>query len=182
MHLLALFLIAAPAAQPVVGPPPPPAAETYPTTRGTMGVSFFLPNGGDFKLIGGTYFFANDLAARIDFGLNAPFSPGGTGQNTTFSATAALRSYQLKREHVGVFLEPIFGIGREPSPAVTGEVAVFFRVGAGVGVEYFFTNHFSAGATLELSLKVANLAGPAATPTYTTLSTASSSLAANIYF
>jgi len=35
---------------------------------------------------------------------------------------------------------------------------------------------------LQLSLKFANLAGPAGTPIYTTASTATSGLSANIYF
>jgi hypothetical protein len=55
-------------------------------------------------------------------------------------------------------------------------------LGGGVGVEYFFTNHFSAGATLELTLKFANLSSPAGTPVYTSLSTATSGLSANFYF
>jgi hypothetical protein len=173
MHLLALLLIAAPA---------PAAADTYATARGTMGVTFFLPGGGDFRLIGGRYFIANDLAARVDFGLNAPLSPSGPGQNTTFSLSAGLRSYQLKHDRVALFIEPVLAIGRESSPAIAAEAAFFFRLGGGVGVEYFFTNRFSAGATLELTLKAANLAGPAGTPGYTSLSTDTSSLSASIYF
>jgi len=141
MHLLALFLIAAPAQ-------PATAADTYPTARGTMGVTFFLPGGGDFRLIGGRYFVANDLAARVDFGLNALLSPNGPGQNTTFSLSVGLRSYQLKRDRVALFLEPVVAVGKENSPAVANETAYFFRLGGGVGVEYFFTNRFSAGATL----------------------------------
>ena len=47
MHLLALVLLAAPA--PAVAAPPAPPAEVYPTTRGTVGVSFYLPGGGDSK-------------------------------------------------------------------------------------------------------------------------------------
>ncbi len=65
---------------------------------------------------------------------------------------------------------------------MSGNAAVFLRFGAGVGVEYYFTNWLSAGATLELSLKLANLAGPASTPIYTTLGTGTSSLSANFYF
>jgi hypothetical protein len=65
---------------------------------------------------------------------------------------------------------------------VTQEAAFFFQLGGGVGVEYFFASHFSAGAVLGLSLKLANLSGPAGTPVYTTLTTATSGLTANIYF
>ena len=178
MHLLALLLMAAPTQPTAVAPSPP---DTYPTVRGTAGVSFFLPGGGDTR-VGGTYFFASDLAARVDFGLNAALSPSGPGQNLLFNVGVGLRFYQLKRNRVAVFFQPVVVVGRENSPAVTAEPALFFRLGGGVGVEYFFTNHFSAGATLELTLKLANLAGPAGTPVYTSLSTATSALSANIYF
>jgi hypothetical protein len=178
MHLLALLLMAAPTQPTAVAPS---ALDTYPTARGTAGVSFFLPGGGDPR-IGGTYFFSNDLAARVDFGLNAPISPSGAGQNVLFSLSAGLRFYQLKRNRVAVFLQPVVAIGRESSPAVAAEAAVFVRLGGGVGVEYFFTNHLSAGATLELTLRLANLDSPPGTPRYTTLSTATSALSANIYF
>lgn len=173
MHLLALLLIAAAA--------PSSSFDTYPTTRGTAGVSFLLPGGGEPR-IGGTYFVFNDVAARVDVGLIAPLTPGGAGQNTLFSVSAGLRFYPFKRNHVGLFLQPSGSLGRENSPAVAAEAAFFLRLGAGVGVEYFFTSHFSVGAVLELSLKFANLGGPASTPVYTTLSTATSSLSANIYF
>jgi hypothetical protein len=176
MHLLALLLMAAPTQPTAVAPP-----DTYPTARGTAGVSFFLPGGGDPR-IGGTYFFSNDLAARVDFGLNVPISPSGAGQNVLFSLSAGLRFYKLKHDRVAVFLQPVVVLGREPSPAVAAEPALYFRLGGGVGVEYFFTNHLSAGATLELTLKLANLAGPAGTSVFTTLSTATSALSANIYF
>jgi hypothetical protein len=178
MHLLALLLIAAPAHSDLSSAP----ADTYPTTRGTAGVAFYLPGGSDTRLVGGTYFVFNDLAARVDFSLNAPLSPGGPGQNTIYSLGVGLRFYRLKRNRVAVFLQPVIALGREPSPAVTAEAAVFFRLGGGVGVEYFFTNHFSAGATLELTLKFANLSSPAGTPVYTSLSTATSGLSANFYF
>ncbi len=179
MHLLALLLMAAPTQPTAVAPSPP---DTYPTARGTAGVSFFLPGGSDTRLVGGTYFFASDLAARVDFSLNAALSPSGPGQNLLFGVGVGLRFYQLKRNRVAVFLQPVVALGRENSPAVTAEPALFFRLGGGVGVEYFFTNHFSAGATLELTLKLANLAGPAGTSVFTTLSTATSALSANIYF
>jgi len=178
MLLLALLLMAAPTQPTAVAPSP---ADTYPTARGTAGVSFFLPGGGDPR-IGGTYFFSNDLAARVDFGLNVPISPSGAGQNVLFSLSAGLRFYQLKHEHVALFVQPGVALGRENSPAVSAEAAEFVRLGGGVGVEYFFTNHFSVGATLELTLKIANLAGPAGTPVYTSLSTDTSGLSANIYF
>lgn len=176
MHLLALLLIAAP-----VKPAEAPPAVTYPTARGTAGVSFLLPGGGDPR-IGATYFLSDDLAARFDVGLSAPLKPSGAGQNVLFSFSGGLRSYQLKRNHVGVYLQPSVALGRELSPAVLADAALFLRFGGGVGVEYFFTGNFSAGAVLELTLKFANLGGPAATPVYISLGTGTSSLLANIYF
>src|SRR3954469_977638 len=117
MVLLALLLLAAPAAAPAA--PTPAVADALPTTRGTMGVTFFLPNGGDSKLIGGTFFLANDLALRLDFGLTAPLKPSGAGQNTGYSLGVGLRLYQLKHERVAVFVQPDVTLGREASPAVS---------------------------------------------------------------
>jgi hypothetical protein len=171
MHLLGLLLIAA-ASQ---------SDAYYPTSRGTAGVSFSVSGEGQ-PTVGATYFIANDFAARIDLGLSAPISPGGPGQNTLYSLAGGLRLYPFKRNHVGVFLEPAVIIGRENSPAVAAEAALFVQFGGGLGVEYFFATHFSVGAVLQLTLKLANLNGPGGTPVYTTLSTATSGLSANIYF
>ena len=177
MHLLALLLLAAPAPPPAVVPPP---ADVYPTTRGTTGVSFFLPGGGDSRLVGATYFLANDTAVRFDLGIAASLTPSGAGF-VLFSANAGLRLYQLKHDRVAVFLQPEAGFGRENSPATTASAALFLRLGGGVGVEYFFTNHFSAGAILELAFKIANIAGSTG-PIYTSLTTDTSGLTANFYF
>jgi len=170
MHLLGILLIAAAA-----------SSSDYPTTKGTAGASFNVSGSGD-PTIGATYFLFNDVAVRLDFGLDAPITPGGAGQNTLFSLGGAMRFYPWKRHSVGVFLQPAVTLGRENSPAVAAEAAFFFQFGAGVGVEYFFATHFSLGAVLQLMLKFANLAGPAGTSVFTTLSTATSGLSANIYF
>jgi hypothetical protein len=169
MHLLGLLLIAA------------AASPDYPTNRGTAGISVSVSGEGQ-PTIGATYFVYNDIAARIDVGLNAPISPGGAGQNTLYSVAGALRLYPFKHNHVGVFLQPAVTIGRENSPAVAAEAAFFLQVGGGVGAEYFFASHFSLGAVLQITLKLANVSGPGGTPIYTTLSTATSGLSANIYF
>jgi hypothetical protein len=172
MHLLALLLLAA---------APSSSFDGYPTTRGTAGVSVSV-SGLAAPTIGATYFLFNDLAARIDIGFNAPLTPGGAGQNTLFSLGGGLRLYPLKHNHVAVFVQPAITAGRENSPAVSAEAAFFFLFGAGIGAEFFFASHFSVGAVLQVALKFANLAGPASTPLYTTLSTATSGLSANIYF
>src|SRR6267142_3279201 len=158
MHLLALLLLAAPAASPAVTAP---SADALPTTRGTIGVSFYVP--GDAHLIGATFFLANDVALRLDGSVDAALTPGGVGRDVHFSLGAGLRFYQFKHDRVAVFFQPVAMFGREASPAVAAEAAEFVRLGAGAGVEYFFTSHFSAGAVLELTFKIANVAGPAGT-------------------
>jgi len=183
MHLIAL-LAAAAAAAPAPAPKDPPASpadNNYATAKGTAGVSFFLPQGSDPTMVGLTYFLANDFAARVDFGLVAPLSPSGSAP-VLFSIEAGLRMYQVKHDHVAVYLGPAAGIGRELSPAVQADGALFLRLGGDIGVEYFFTPHFSVAGTLELTLKFANIAGPGGTSVFTTLSTDTSTLGANIYF
>jgi len=172
MYLLAMLLIAAASPSDDYG---------YPTKKGTAGVSINVSGQGD-PTIGATYFLFNDVAARIDFGLDAPLTPSGAGQNVLFSAAGAMRFYPLKHNHAALFLQPSVTVGRENSPAVAAEAAFFFLFGAGVGVEYYFASHFSVGAVLQLGLKFGNLIGPAGNPVYTTVSTATSGLSANIYF
>jgi len=167
MVLLALLLIAAPS--------------DYATNRGTAGISVSVSGQGT-PSVGATYFVLNDFAARIDVGFDAPLTPGGAGQNTLYSLGGGLRFYPFKRNHAALFLQPAVTVGRENSPAVSAEAAFFMLFGAGIGIEYFFASNFSAGAVLQLSLKFANLDGPGGTPIYTTLSTATSGLSANIYF
>jgi hypothetical protein len=178
MPLLAILLLAAPAAAPA--PAPAVTADTYPTTKGTVGVTFYLPNSVDTHLVGATYFISNDTAARLDVGLNAPVKP--SGQSIIFTTSLGLRLFALKHERVGVFLQPAFAFGNEVSPAVAASSAWFIRFGAGAGVEYFFTNRFSVGAVFDVGLKFANISGPGGTPTYITFSTTTSAISANVYF
>ena len=176
MPLLAILLLAAPA----TAAAPAAVTDTYPTTKGTFGVTFYLPNSVDTHLVGATYFVSNDTAARIDFGLNAPVKP--SGQSIIFTTSLGLRLFAIKHERVGVYLQPAFAFGNEISPAVAANSAWFVRFGAGAGVEYFFTNRFSAGALFDVGLKFANISGPGGTPTYITLSTTTSAISANVYF
>ncbi len=177
MPLLAvLALLAAPT-------PIAPLTDSYPTKAGTIGVSFALPDadlfpaggGGGAPTIGATYFVSNDVAAQVNFGLDATFSPSGTPAG--FSFDVRLRFYQIKRERVGVFLQPSIIFGRDRAVA-----AEFLAFAGAVGVEYFFTNNFSAGATLGLSLNLTNIGGVAGTSVGTALTTQTSGLFANIYF
>src|SRR5437588_7647193 len=104
--ILALLAAAAAAVQPPIAP----LTDVYPTSKGTTGVSFALPSGGG-SAIGVTYFLNNDLAAHVNFGLDATFSPSGTPAG--FRLDVDLRFYQLKQNHVGVFLQPSVSFGRD---------------------------------------------------------------------
>src|SRR3954470_4801096 len=154
-----------------MGPPPPPertviAPETSPAAvrgfdplaKGSIGVSFGLPGDTASPSVGVTYFIANDLAARLDFALNAVFS---SPSSAAFSIALELRSYQLKRGPVAVYLAPSFTFGRTPVTAIEG--AEFIAFGGAVGAEYFFTPHLSAGGQLGLAFQINNIGGPATT-------------------
>ncbi|HUJ28322.1 MAG TPA: hypothetical protein VLW85_20005 [Myxococcales bacterium] len=168
--LIALLLLAAPASQ----PPLAPLTDSYPTTKGTAGVEFALPGGGA-PTVGLTYFLNNDLAARVDFGLDATFSPSGVPAG--FSLGVALRFYQAKHDRVGVFLQPSVGFGRDRTAQ-----AEFLSFGGALGIEYFFTNNFSVGGTLGVALNLNNIGAPGSPSVGVELTTGTSGLFASIYF
>jgi hypothetical protein len=178
--LLALLLAAATSPTP---PLAPLARDFNPEAKGTMGVEFVLPGGGAPD-VGITYFLADGIAARIDFGLDAVLAPSGTP--AVFNIGVGLRFYQLRRGPVALFLSPTLAFGREKITAT--DAAEFLAFSGAAGVEYYFTDHLSAGGQLGLGLRFANLgasvpAGGTIAPSVTTrLTTATSGLFANIYF
>ncbi len=185
MLLCALLAAAAAAGSPAKADPPElpsiapaTAAEgfTFDAKR-NLGVEFALPGGGA-PTVGLTYFVADAVALRLDFGLNATLSPSGTP--ATFSFLLGLRFYQLKRDRVAVFLEPSLLFGRN---LIGAEGAEYIGFGGAVGVEYFFADHLSAGAQLGLLLSLSNLGSNAANASVITqLSTGTSGLFARVYF
>jgi hypothetical protein len=186
MFILAL-LLAGPPSPPPLAPltpqEPPPvqalaASSTFdPLSKGTAAVSFSLPGDLGSADIGVTYFIADNLAARVDFGLNAVFEPSGTP--ATFNIDLAVRWYTLKRGPVSIYLSPSFQFGRSIQAAGAAE---FINFGGAVGVEYFFTEHLSAGAQLGVALGLNNIGGPAGTSVGVTLTTATTGLFASVYF
>jgi hypothetical protein len=175
--MLLALLVAAAAATPAASTPPIAPLTFDPLSKGTVGIDFILPGGGAPD-VGVTYFLADNMSARLDFGLDAVLSP--TGTPATFNIGVGLRFYQWRRGPVAVFLSPAIAFGREKITAIDGAEYITFAGGA--GVEYFFTDHLSAGGTLALGLKFGNLGAPAGVPGRTELSTANSGLFANIYF
>src|SRR5690349_8516527 len=121
--LLALVLLAAPASQPPLAPLT--STDSYPTGKGTAGVSFAVPSGGG-ATIGGTYFLNTDMAVHADFGLDATFSPSGVPAG--FRLDIALRFYQAKHDRVGIFLQPELDFGRDK-----GSATEFLAFGGGIG-------------------------------------------------
>ncbi|MGZ6141689.1 MAG: hypothetical protein ACXWLM_00030 [Myxococcales bacterium] len=149
-----------------------------PQGKGVVGVEFALPGGGG-TTIGATYFLADNMAARLDFGLDAVLSPSGTP--ATFSIGVGMRFYQARKSPVAIFLAPSLGFGRELIGTVA-DAAEFISLGGAVGVEYFFTDHLSAGGQLGLQLKFGNIGGPTGSSVRTELSTGTSALFASFYF
>ena len=131
MLLLALLVAAAPPPlPPLVGPSLPPSSDPAPApareapvmapltaaqpffnalAKGTTGVSFGLPGNVPQASVGATYFVANNLAVRLDFGLNAIFTSGGTA---TFDFNLALRLYQWRTGALAIYLAPDFAFAR----------------------------------------------------------------------
>jgi hypothetical protein len=175
--MLLLALLAAAAAAPS-NPPIEPLTRAFdPLSKGTAGLEFTLPGGGT-PTVGATYLIADDLAARLDFGLDAVLAPSGTP--ATFSIGFGMRFHAPRRGPVGLFLTPSITFGREMiNPTDAAEYITF---GGGFGAEYFFTDHLSAGGILGLGLKFGNIGAPAGNPGRTQLTTGTSGLVANLYF
>ena len=179
--ILALLAAAATASStPSLAPLSPPARDFDPLSKGTVGVQFALPTGGAPD-VGLTYFLADNLAVRLDFGLDAVLAPSGTP--AVFDIGLGLRLYQLHHGPVALFLAPAFAFGREKINATDG--AEFITFSGAFGVDYYFTDHLSAGGQLGLGLKFGNLGapgGPAAPSVSTRLTTGTSALFASIWF
>lgn len=179
-----LAILAAAATASSTPPLAPLAREFDPLSKGTVGVQFALPNGGAPD-VGLTYFLADNVAARLDFGLDAVLAPSGSP--AVFNIGLGLRFYQLHRGPVAAFLAPAFTFGRERiNNGVDG--AEFLGFSGAAGVEYFFTPNLSAGGQLGLGLKFANLGAPApafggpAPSVSSRLTTGTSALFASIWF
>jgi hypothetical protein len=181
MLLVALLLAAVPPQPPLaplMGPLTQPAPAFNPLGKGSTAVSFGLPGEVSQATVGVTYLLADNLAARVDFGLDAILSP--SGQPATFTIGLGLRWYNWKRGPVAIFLSPSFAFGRDLVPATIittnagtagAKGAEFISFGGAVGAEYFFTEHLSAGGTLGLSLMLNNIGGVLGTSVVTQLST-----------
>jgi hypothetical protein len=167
--MLAALLAAAAVAQPT------PLDWTF-DSKGNMALEFALPNSGT-PTIGVTYFVADSLAARVDFGLDAIFSPSGSP--ATFSIDLGLRFYQWKRDEVALFIAPSIAFGREKTAT---DAAEFLAFGGAVGIEYFFSKHMSVGGQLGLLFSLHNLGGPTGSSVITELTTGTTQLFAACHF
>lgn len=185
MLLALIALLAAPVSSPALASLSPRAL-----SQGTVGVQFGFPAGGSTPVgfgsstVGVTYFVADNLAARIDFGLAAVLSPSGTP--ALFNIGVGLRMYQFRRDNVAVFLQPGATLGREilVGAALGGatDATVLIGFSFGLGAEYFFAEHFSVGGVLGAGLNFRNIGGPANSSVQTSLSTSTSGLFASLYF
>ena len=178
--LLALLLLAAPASSPGIAPLTP-AFDAL--AKGTMGFQFGFPLGGSTitgggSTVGVTYLLNDNMAARMDFGLDAVLSNGGGP--ASFAIGLELRLYQFRRGPVAVFLWPALIFGRHAPVPGTG--VEYITLAGGAGAEYFFADHFSVGGKLGLGLNFDGLGGPAGSSVVTSITTATSGLFASVYF
>jgi len=179
--LLALFaLLAAPVTSPAIAPL---TTAHDPLSKGSIGFSFAFPVGGSTAVgtgstIGVTYLVNDNLAARVDFGLDAVLSPSGVAP-AVFNIGVSLRAYQIRKGPVAVFIFPQLTFGRA---VTTGVAAEFINLAGGAGAEYFFADHFSVGGQLGIGLNFGNIGGPTGSSVITQLTTATSGLFASVYF
>jgi len=110
-----------------------------------MGIQVSLPNGGD-PTFGFTYFLAENMAIRADLGLNISSL---SGQTQLFQIDGGLRYYFMRFEHFMPFVEPGLYI------ANNAEANMDLALNAGLGGEYFVTDHFSFGAKTGVALNIA---------------------------
>jgi hypothetical protein len=178
MLLAVLALLAAPAS-------PSPAAAYDPLAKGSMGLSFFFPGGGFTAVgrgstVGVTYLLNDNLALRMDFGLDAVVSPSGTP--VSFSIGGSIRSYQIRKGQAAVYFYPAVTIGRAITDPATNTATVFINLQGGIGAEYFFADHFSVAGQLGIGLDFGNIGGPAGSSVSTSITTSTSGLIASVYF
>jgi len=173
---MTLFAVVALLAAPAQ-PPLAPLVERNPTAAGNMEVSFGVQSSGT-DTVGFTYFPADNFGVLLNLGLNATFTPSTPAG---FSVELGVRYYSIRRDRVGLFLQPSVLVGRDPTPA--NNPTELLRLAAAVGVEYFFTDNLSAGGQLGLALNFLNLGSNTATlPEVVNLSTGTSGIFLNIYF
>jgi hypothetical protein len=122
-----------------------------------MGIQVSLPAGGD-PTLGLSYFIADTMALRADFGL-AITSASGASQGV--SVEVALRDYITQFEHFMPFIQPGVWVGN-PGSAFT------FAIEGGLGGEYFVTDHFSFGALTGVAFQVQAPSGASAIVKFTT--------------
>ena len=180
-----LLAILAAAATASTTPPIAPLTHFDPLAKGSVGLEFGFPLGGSMPVgtgstIGATYLLADNMAVRVDFGLDAILAPSGTP--AVFSFGLGLRIYQVRHGPVAIFFFPAFVFGRELFPATSTTAAEYITFAGGVGAEYFFADHFSISGQLGVGLKFGNLGGITGSSVVTQLTTTTSGLFATVYF
>src|SRR5216684_7617066 len=84
-------------------------------------------------IVGASYFISDGTAIRAEFGFDAILSSGGGPAALTLGV--GVRMYQLKRNHVAVFLQPSVVLARYRTVAagvLDAAQALTFAAGAGV--------------------------------------------------
>ena len=182
MLLAVLALLAAPASP---SPAIAPLSSYDPLSKGTMGLSFGFPLGGFIAVgngstVGVTYLIDNNMAVRLDFGLDAQLSP--SGKPVLFDISGSLRAYQIRKGAAAMYFFPQIGFSRVLDANLPPNGVVNITLAGGIGAEYFFADRFSVGGQLGVGLIFGNIGGPAGSSVSTTLTTSTSGLFASVYF
>lgn len=134
------------------------------------GLSFGIPSGGG-PTVGGTYFLEDDIALKLDIGLDigktvaAPpaggFDLGGAASAASddllvgLSVEAGIRFYLMRTGKLAPFAQPGLFVAR---PVMPGDfmAPVVLQANAGIGAEYFFNDNVSVAGLTGLGLRFAN--------------------------
>ncbi len=130
-------------------------ASTGVFARGTMGLSFALPAGGA-PTVGAAWFLDPERAVRVDLGFAVSSSQPDVpmAERTTVTGFSVEVGYRLYRQWVGglrPFLQPGVFLSKAAQEGDTGDLIAVALTGA-AGIEYLFTDRFSLGGAVGLSL------------------------------
>lgn len=121
---------------------------------GYKGFSFGFPAGGG-PTLGGNYFLSDRMAVKLDLGLDLGKQAGNNDFLYGFSVEGGLRVYVYKAGHLHPFVQPGVFLAKAARSGDFGDLLAI-QANAGIGAEYFFTDHLTAAALTGVGLRFAD--------------------------
>lgn len=121
---------------------------------GYKGFSFGFPTGGG-PTVGGSYFLSDRMAVKLDLGLDLGKQAPSDDFLYGFSVEGGLRVYVHKAGRLSPFVQPGVFLAKAARDGDFGQLMAL-QVNAGVGAEYFFTDHLTAAALTGVGLRFAD--------------------------